>query len=96
MNAEATVRILREVTVVLDAGDELLVLSAEPAAAGDVFILDTMADDATVRSRVCVVDTGLVLVNGSVRHRLRLKRVDEVRPNPERPRTNARRATRLQ
>jgi hypothetical protein len=90
MNAEATVRILREVTVLTDAGGELLVLSAVPAAAGDVFMLDTITDDPTVSSQVCVMDSCIVLVNGSVRHRLRLKRVDGAHVTDERqspPRT---------
>jgi hypothetical protein len=94
MNAEATMRILREVTVLTDVGHELLVLSTEPAAAGDVFMLDAMANDATVSSQVYCVDSRLVLVNGSVRHRLRLKRTNGVRVTHERPRSATKQPTR--
>ena len=76
-NAEATVQVLREVTVQNGAGDELVAISGEPAAAGDVFILDRIVNHARVSSRVSVIDSRPAVVNGSVRYRLRLKPLDE-------------------
>jgi hypothetical protein len=76
-NAAATVRVLREVTVQNGTDDEVVAISGEPAVAGDVFILDRIVNHAKLSSRVTVVDSRPVVVNGSVRYRLRLKPLDE-------------------
>jgi hypothetical protein len=87
-NAEATVRVLREVTVQNGAGDEFVAISGEPAAAGDVFILDRIVDHAKVSSRVSVIDSRPAVVNGSVRYRLRLKPLDEAGTDTQRLRSS--------
>jgi hypothetical protein len=77
MNADATVRILREVTVQNGVEGEFVAISAEPAALGDVFTLERIDSHSMISSRVQVIDSRPAVVNGSVRYRLRLKLISE-------------------
>jgi hypothetical protein len=77
MNADATVRILREVTVQNGVEGEFVAISVEPAASGDVFTLERIASQSKISSRVRVIESRPAVVNGSVRYRLRLKLIAE-------------------
>jgi hypothetical protein len=77
MNTEGTLRVLHEVTVQRGDENEFVAISAEPAAPGELLRLDRIVNREAVSSRVCVVDSRPVVAGGSVRHRLRLKPVDE-------------------
>jgi hypothetical protein len=67
-------RVLRDV-IVRDAGsDELTVIGRDPAAVGESMTLELAQLDAGSNVSVQVIESRPVLVDGAMRHRLRLKR----------------------
>jgi hypothetical protein len=77
-NAEGTLRLLWDVTVQRGVADEFVAISGEPAAFGELFTLERIVNGIPVSSQVCVIESRPSLVSGSVRHRLRLKPIDEI------------------
>lgn len=71
---EGVLRVLRDVVVHRDAMNELVAISSEAGLPGELVTLHlgTVAD---VPARVRVVDSRPIVVNGQLRHRLRLSRV---------------------
>ena len=78
-SSEGVLRVLRDVTVQRATDDEVLVIGREAGVVGDVLTIELTEPDAAMRSRMRVVESLPVIVNGAVRHRLRLRREDVVR-----------------
>jgi hypothetical protein len=65
-------RVLRDVVIHRTNGEELQAVSHVPAVAGEEMTLDLMGAGATIGLRVRVIDSRPMMVEGSVRHRIRL------------------------
>jgi len=71
---EGVLRVLRDVVVHRDATNELVAISSEAGLPGELVTLHLGAEvDAPARVRV--VESRPVVINGQLRHRLRLSRV---------------------
>jgi hypothetical protein len=75
-----TVRVLRDVIVRRNSDDEWVVISREGAVSGETLVLDTDVhgyddDDDEPRNRVnvCVIESRPIIVDGDMRHRIRLQ-----------------------
>jgi hypothetical protein len=75
MNFDGALRILRDVTVRERSKDDFTAISRERAVPGEVLTLSRVVAGATVSVRVRVTDSRPVVVGGTVRHRLRLRRL---------------------
>jgi hypothetical protein len=73
VNVRGTLRVLRDVNVRRGPDDEFIAISRERAVAGELLTLDRVVDGTTISALVNVVDCRPVIVEGSVRHRLRLR-----------------------
>ncbi len=71
-HAEGVLRVLRDVTVRRGAANGFVVISTDAAGAGEVLVLERIVAGSVVGTEVRVVDSRPVLVNGCVRHQLRL------------------------
>jgi hypothetical protein len=67
------VRVLRDVIVTRTGERELLALSLAPGVTGEQMSLDLVAGGLTMALRVAVAESRPVIVDGAVRHRLRLE-----------------------
>jgi hypothetical protein len=76
VNAEGTLRLLRDVTVHRRGADEFVAMSGEPAAHGELLTLEPADATTAAAIAVCVVDSRPEIVGGKIRHRLQLKAVD--------------------
>jgi hypothetical protein len=65
-------RVLRDVVVNRIQGDELLAVSQAPAIAGEDMSLDLVGGGSSMELRVRVIESRPVIIDGSVRHRIRL------------------------
>jgi len=65
-------RVLREVVIQRTGDDELLALGHLPATIGEEMTLDVLSAGTTLEVRVRVLESRPVIVDGSVRHRVRL------------------------
>jgi hypothetical protein len=72
-SADGSLRVIRDVIVQRGAGNEFVVISDEPAAIGDLLTLERLVDGLHTSIEVAVVDSRPAIVNGSMRHRVRLK-----------------------
>ena len=73
---EGALRVLRDVIVHRRGPDELLAVSQTPAVAGEEMSLDVAGGGAAMALRVQVLDSHPVIVDGAVRHRIRLALLD--------------------
>lgn len=69
---DGAVRVLRDVVVDRVDREELLAVSGAPAIAGEEMSLDLVGGGRALELRVRVIESRPVIVNGSVRHRIRL------------------------
>jgi hypothetical protein len=69
-------RVAREVMVEQHAPGEVVALSAAPAAVDEELALDVTSNAGTAGYRVKVVDSRPVMIDGALRHRLRLQMLD--------------------
>jgi hypothetical protein len=76
---EGSLRVPGDVTVERYSGNEVWVVSATPARVGEVLTLDLTGSGPAVTINVRVVESTPVLMDGTVRHGLRLLVV----PSPE-------------
>lgn len=76
-NAGGSLRTVRDVAIWKAAEDEYVVLSDQPEATGESLTLERIVDGAVRAIDVFVIDSYPVIVDGSVRHRLRLRRTGE-------------------
>ena len=65
-------RVLRDVVIQRTDGDELQAVSQVPGISGEEMTLDLMGAGTTLGLRVRVIDSRPVMVEGAVRHSLRL------------------------
>ena len=71
-------RVLRDVVIQRTENDELQAVSHVAGIAGEDMTLDVMAAGTTIGLKVRVIDSRPVMVDGAVRHRIRLALVDVV------------------
>jgi hypothetical protein len=76
------IRILRDVVVDRTERDELLAVSNAPAVIGEVLSLDLIGDGQNVAIKVRVIDSRPVIIDGTVRHRIRLALLEAEREEP--------------
>ena len=69
-------RVLRDVMVQESDADGLTVIGREAAAVGDVLTLQFAESDAGDRLSVLVTECRPIVIEGAMRHRLRLRRVE--------------------
>ena len=73
-SSEGVLRILRDVVVQRAQDEDLLVIGREAGVVGDVMTLE-IAEPGSIGAEVEVVESLPVIVDGTVRHSLRLRRV---------------------
>ena len=66
------IRILRDVVIDRTERDELLAVSNAAAVVGEVLSLDLIGGGKNVAFKVRVIDSRPVIIDGTVRHRVRL------------------------
>ena len=71
-----SIRVLRDVVVQRTGTGELLVVSHAPAIPGEEMSLDLMGDGHSLEFRVRVLESRPVIIEGAVRHRIRLAFVE--------------------
>ena len=71
-SSSGTVRVLRDVTVERMNDEELVVISQAPAATGEGMSLELFSRRGCVALTVRVVDSRPVVIDKSIRHRLRV------------------------
>jgi hypothetical protein len=69
-------RVLRDVLIQRSDSGELQAVSQQSAIAGEEMTLDLVGGGDTIGLRVKVIDSRPVMVNGAVRHRIRLTLLD--------------------
>ncbi len=69
-------RVLRDVRIHRTAGDELQAVSHVPGIAGEEMTLDLMGAGTSLGLKVRVIDSRPVMIEGAVRHRIRLALVN--------------------
>jgi hypothetical protein len=72
---EGIFRVMRDVLVQRTRDGDVIAVGREPGVVGETVALELPADDA-VSLQARVVESQPVVVNGSVRHRLRLRETD--------------------
>ena len=75
--AAGALRVYPDVVVQQDGADEWIGISRQPAVAGETLVLDVMLFDELEgeihrRLSVCVVESRPVIIDGDMRHRIRL------------------------
>ena len=75
---EASLTLLLDAVVQPHGKDEWIAISREPANVGETLMLDMVVDeqgDCELRQRfpVCVIDCSPVIIDGDLRHRIRLR-----------------------
>jgi len=73
-------RVLRDVVVNRTSTDELLAVSHAPGIVGEQMSVDLLGAGTSLRLRVTVLDSRPLIVDGSVRHRLKLAVVTSPEP----------------
>jgi hypothetical protein len=73
---DGALRVLRDVVIDRTSRDELLAVSHAPGVAGEEMSLDLMASGMTLALRVRVIESRPVIIDGTVRHRIRLELVE--------------------
>ncbi len=79
-SSEGVLRVLRDVVVQRAHDEDLLVIGREAGVVGDVMSLE-IAEPGTIGGEVQVVESLPVIVDGTVRHSLRLRRVANAAPS---------------
>jgi hypothetical protein len=69
---DGSMRVLRDVVVDRVNREELLVISQAPAIAGEEMSLDLVGGGTMMELRVRVIESRPVIIDGAVRHRIRL------------------------
>ena len=70
---EGVLRVRRDVTVQRKSTDDMVVVSRDPGVLGELVSVQSVAlDDEGITARV--LESQLIVVDGSVRHQLRLSR----------------------
>lgn len=72
---DARLRVFRDIHVQHADAHELVAISPDPAPVGQRLSIDTLGDAALIEEPVEVIESSPVSVDGSIRHRLRLRRL---------------------
>jgi hypothetical protein len=72
-NAEGYLRVVRDVTVWHGVEHEFVVISDDPEPSGEQLTLERVVNGQIMTVDVSVVDSQPAIVDGTIRHRLRLK-----------------------
>ena len=72
-NAEGHLRVVRDVTVFHGVEHEFVVISEDPEPSGEQLTLERIVDGQVTSMDVSVIDSQPAIVDGTIRHRLRLK-----------------------
>jgi hypothetical protein len=70
---EGSLRVLKDVVIQRSQPEELLAISHTAGVLGEEMTLDLIGSGQTLALRVNVVESRPVIVDGSVRHRIRLR-----------------------
>ena len=76
---EGVLQVLRDVIVHRNGDQEWIAIGREPAAVGEILMLDVDEGDVLRRLTMCVIESQPVIVDGDMRHRIRLQS-DELPP----------------
>jgi hypothetical protein len=79
-SSEGVLRVLHDVVVQRSNEEDLLVIGREAGVVGDVMTLE-IADPGTTGAEVQVLESLPVIVDGTVRHSLRLRRIANAAPS---------------
>ena len=77
---EGTLRVMRDVLVERADDGEVIAVGREAGVTAEVVAVEFPAGDATAALRVRVIESQPIVVNGSIRHRLRLREVTAAPP----------------
>jgi len=72
-NAGGKLKVVRDVTIWRDIEDDFIAISDEPEATGEWLVLERVVNGTLMTIEVCVIESHPTMVNGSIRHRLRLR-----------------------
>ena len=72
---DGAMRVLRDVVIQRSDSGELQAVSQQSAIAGEEMTLDIVGGGATIGLKVRVIDSRPVILDGAVRHRIRLSLV---------------------
>lgn len=75
---DGAMRVLRDVVIHRTESGELQAVSQQAAIAGEEMTLDLMGAGTTIGLKVRVIDSRPVMIDGAVRHRIRLSLLDAV------------------
>jgi hypothetical protein len=78
LNSRGVLHVSRDVEIEKAVDDEFVAMSSEPAVPGDVLTIAFSADGSRKTQTVRVTDSRPVVVQGVVKHELRLERVEEL------------------
>jgi hypothetical protein len=76
-NTGGCLRVVRDVVLRRECGNEFVVISEEPEVTGESLTLERVVNGAVMATQVCVVDSHPTVVNGSVRYCMRLRSSDD-------------------
>jgi hypothetical protein len=71
------IRVARDVSVHERTGEQLAVVSTTPGVVGEELTLELVSGEETADLRVKVVDSRPMVIDGAVRHRLKLITLDD-------------------
>jgi hypothetical protein len=77
---EGVLRVVRDVAVRCQGAGEMVAVSREPGVLDEQLVLEVPQADGVLAVRVQVAESRPVIVDGSVRHRIRLRIVNGVQP----------------
>jgi len=78
---EGTFRVMRDILVQRTGDGEIIAVGREPGVLGEAVSVAFPAAESGTSVRARVVESQPIVVDGSVRHRLRLREIDAARPS---------------
>jgi hypothetical protein len=70
--AETVLRVLRDVIVHHNGDQEWIAIGRQPAVVGETLTLDVDDGDVLQRLTMCVIESRPIVLDGDMRHRIRL------------------------
>ena len=83
--SDAVLRVLRDVIVQRSVNDEITVLSHEPGIVGDLMVMELPELETTIRVQTRVIDSRPVVIDGAIRHSVRLRKITSTSNQPAGP-----------
>jgi len=74
-NSRGVLTVSRDVLIIKIEKDEFIAMSGEPAVPGDLLTIERVGDTGPASERVQVISSRPVVVDGFVRHELRVARM---------------------